>query len=249
MASIKVKFRPSNIADHEGAIYYQVIHERRVRQLLSDYRVFRNEWDETRSMVTSRHDSDRWPLIMSIRERISWDVERLLRIDRRMEASGMVYTADDVIEEFTRYSREYSLFNFMEGVIARLKQNGRMRTSETYKSALNSFRRFLSDTMDRARQPYPRDVMLDSLTSDMMEAYQAWHKSRGVAPNTVSFYARILRAVYNRAVEQGIIENRHPFRRVYTGVDKTVKRALPLRLISRIMRLCQNRRNLFFILL
>ena len=91
--------------------------------------------------------------------------------------------------------------------------------------------------------------MLDSLTSDMMEAYQAWHKSRGVAPNTVSFYARILRAVYNRAVEQGIIENRHPFRRVYTGVDKTVKRALPLRLISRIMRLCQNRRNLFFILL
>ena len=33
MASIKVKFRPSTVADHEGTIYYQIIHERKVRQL------------------------------------------------------------------------------------------------------------------------------------------------------------------------------------------------------------------------
>ena len=30
MASIKVKFRPSTVADHEGTIYYQIIHERKV---------------------------------------------------------------------------------------------------------------------------------------------------------------------------------------------------------------------------
>lgn len=62
----------------------------------------------------------------------------------------------------------------------------------------------------------------------------AWHRKRGVAPNTISFYTRILRAVYNRAVEDDIIENRNPFRHVYTGVDKTVKRALPLALIKKI---------------
>ncbi len=28
MASIKVKFRPSTVADHRGTIYYQIIHER-----------------------------------------------------------------------------------------------------------------------------------------------------------------------------------------------------------------------------
>ncbi len=57
-------------------------------------------------------------------------------------------------------------------------------------------------------------------------------RGRGVAPNTISFYTRILRAVYNRAVEDDIIENRNPFRHVYTGVDKTVKRALPLAVIK-----------------
>ena len=75
MASIKVKFRPSTVAEHEGTIYYQIIHERKVRQLLSDYKVFPDEWDENRSMVTSMQKSERRSLISSIRERIRWDVE------------------------------------------------------------------------------------------------------------------------------------------------------------------------------
>ena len=227
MASIKVKFRPSTVADHEGTIYYQIIHDRKVRQLLTDYKVFTSEWDENRSMVTTNQKSERKSFILSIRERIRWDIERLTKIDRKLEVNGLTYTADDVIDEFNRYAHEYSLFNFMEGIIAKLKQNGKVRTSETYKSTLNSFKKFRKD----------EDIMLDCLTSEIMEAYEAWHKSRGVAPNTISFYTRILRAVYNRAVEDDIIENRIPFRHVYTGVDKTVKRALPLAVIKKIKSL------------
>lgn len=227
MASIKVKFRPSTVADHEGTIYYQIIHERKVRQLLSDYKVFPSEWDESRSMVTITQKSERKAFILSIRERIRWDVERLNKIDKKLDANGLTYTADDVIDEFNRYANEYSLFNFMESIIVRLKQNGKVRTSETYKSALSSFKKFRQD----------EDIMLDCLTSEIMEAYEAWHKNRGVAPNTISFYTRILRAVYNRAVDDDIIENRNPFKHVYTGVDKTVKRALPLPVIKKIKAL------------
>lgn len=227
MASIKVKFRSSTVADHEGTIYYQIIHERKVRQLLSDYKVFPSEWDESRSMVTITQKSERKAFILSIRERIRWDVERLNKIDKKLDANGLTYTADDVIDEFNRYANEYSLFNFMESIIVKLKQNGKVRTSETYKSALSSFKKFRQD----------EDIMLDCLTSEIMEAYEAWHKNRGVAPNTISFYTRILRAVYNRAVDDDIIENRNLFKHVYTGVDKTVKRALPLPVIKKIKAL------------
>ena len=218
MASIKVKFRPSTVADHEGTIYYQILHERKPRQLLSDYHVFQSEWDESRAMVVTTQNSERKAFILSIRERIRWDVERLTKIVRKLDGNGLQYTADDVIDEFNRYAQEYSLFNFMESIIIKLKQNGKVRTSETYTSALNSFKKFRKD----------EDIMLDCLNSEVMEAYEAWHQSRGVAPNTISFYTRILRAVYNRAVEEDIVENKNPFRHVYTGVDKTIKRALPL---------------------
>ncbi len=227
MASIKVKFRPSQLPNHEGTIYYQIIHERKPRQLLTEYHVFQSEWDENRSMVTTTQKSERKSFILSIRERIRWDIERLTKIIRKLENKSLPYMADDVIDEFNRYANEYSLFNYMESMIAKLKQNGKIRTSETYSAALNSFKKFRND----------EDIMLDCINTEVMEAYEAWHQNRGNIPNTISFYTRILRAVYHRAVEDDIIENRNPFRHVYTGVDKTVKRALPLQTLKKIKSL------------
>lgn len=187
MASIKVKFRPSTVADNEGTVYYQIIHERKVWQLLSDYKVYQFEWDEKREMVVTDHKSDRKSLIHSIRERIRWDVERLTRIDRKLDANGMSYSADDIIEEFKRYAHEYSLFNFMESIIAKLKQNGKIRTSETYRSAFNSFRKFLISRESDDNNRKNDDIMLDCLSSAVMEDYEAWLKIEASHP-TPSHY-------------------------------------------------------------
>lgn len=233
MASIKVKFRPSTVAGHEGSIYYQIIHERKARQLLSPYRIYPDEWNERRATVTSGNMDARNPAIIAIRENILHDTERLNRIVRRLESNGAAYSADDIIEEFNRYANEYSFRNFMKNIIDTLRQNARIRTSETYYAAQRSFSKFLSSRPSAS----DGDIMLDRITPELMEAYEAWQRSRGVAPNTISFYTRILRAVYNRAVELGITDDRMPFRRVYTGVDKTVKRALPIRAIKKIKTL------------
>ena len=227
MASIKVKFKASSLPDYEGTIFYQILHDRKQRQLYTDYHVFPYEWNERRSMIITNHRSARKSFILSIRERIRWDVERLNKIIRKLDNECMTYTVDEIIEEFHRLSNECSLFNFMEGLIIKMKQNGKIRTSETYTSALNSFKKFRND----------EDIMLDCINSKIMEAYEGWHQQRGVSLNTISFYTRILRAVYNRAVEEEIIENRHPFRHVYTGIQKTVKRALPLKIMKRIKNL------------
>ena len=55
--------------------------------------------------------------------------------------------------------------------------------------------------------------------------------------NSISFYMRIIRAVYHRAVNQGICEDRKPFTHVFTGSQTTVKRALSLEELRRIKRL------------
>lgn len=230
MASIKVKFRTPAAPDLEGSIYYQIIHERKVRQLHSTYRVFPYEWDEKRSTVKI-DNSHREDFILSLRKSIRTDVERITKIIRRFEDKGMAYHAEDIIEEVRRYSREYTLFSFMNKLIANLRLNGRIRTAETYTATIHSFMNFL------ASKQLDNNLMLDSITSDLMEAYEAWHREKGNSLNTVSFYTRILRAVYNRAVDDDIIENRKPFRRVYTGIEKTPKRALPISVIKRIKTL------------
>ncbi len=70
------------------------------------------------------------------------------------------------------------------------------------------------------------EVMLDCISSEIVEDYEAYLQAKGLVPNTTSFYMRILRAIYNRAVDDGILDRKNPFRHVYTGVEKTVKRAL-----------------------
>lgn len=114
------------------------------------------------------------------------------------------------------------LFPFMENVIRNLKGLGKIRTSETYTSTLNSFKRFRKG----------KDLPLNHMDSDLIQAYEAYLKSKGVCPNTSSFYMRILRAVYNRAVEKSLIIQNYPFKHIYTGVDKTIKRAISLKVVK-----------------
>lgn len=229
MASVKVKFRPSSIDGKEGSIYYQVIHNRVVRQIRTDYRIFENEWDDKASTVSFPilTSTERKNHLQSVANHIAWDFKRLKAIislhDKRRES----YTADDIVAKFDKQANEQSLFSFMQEVIGQLKRLNRVRTSETYAATLSSFMKFRDG----------QDILLCEIDSDTMMLYEAWLKAKGICPNTVSFYMRILRAVYNRAVEKELVEQKHPFKHVYTGIDKTVKRAVPLKAIKRIKEL------------
>ena len=46
MATIKTKFRSSSVEDREDALYYQVIHNRVVRQISTGYKLFASEWGQ-----------------------------------------------------------------------------------------------------------------------------------------------------------------------------------------------------------
>lgn len=203
---------------------YQVIHERKVRQLKSGCRIFASEWDARRGLPQGGTGSRRRAVVMAAREMIGRDLERLDKIELRLSATHRQYSAEDIVEEYKRYAREYTLYSYMVDLIAKLNGAGRLRTAETYLSALNSFRRFRKDA----------DIMIDCLTKDVIEDYETWQKERGVSNNTISFYNRILRSVYNRAVDQDITDDRQPFRRVYTGVDKTRKRAVTVDVMREI---------------
>ncbi|WP_165157614.1 site-specific integrase [Parabacteroides sp. ZJ-118] len=226
MASVKVKFRPSTQKGKEGTIYYQIIHKRVIRQIKTDYRILADEWDEKNGVVVIATDGRRC-ILYSIKERINRDVKRLNAVINRTQGNGNEFTADDIVEGFQESVNEQSFSQFMEDVIAQLKRLNKERTAETYTATLNSFMRFRKND----------DVLLDEISSDLMMEYEAYLKTQGVTMNTVSFYMRILRAVYNRAVEKGLTGQRNPFRHVYTGIDKTVKRAIPLKAIKRIKEL------------
>lgn len=237
MATIRVKFCPSPNADREGCIYYQIIHEKSVRRINSVYTLHNDDWDSERGRV--RYDEKGYAPEMRkvIRRGIRHDVERLKRITRKFEDADAPYTATDIYEEYERYVADNSLFLFMENIIDDLKEQGRIRTAETYSATVNSFKKYLKERHPVSNGGFEDDIHLDYITPDLMEGYEGWGRRNGLVPNTISFYTRILRAVYNRAVDNGLVDNCNPFRHVYTGIDKTKKRALTLSALRKIKAL------------
>lgn len=173
MATVKVKYRPSVQEGKEGTIYYQIIHNRIIHQIRTDYRIFMEEWDKNKSSVTVI-TGGRKTFLRTVSDDVARDLKRLNAIIGRLEEGGDVFTADDVVKKFLEPADGQSFFRFMEEVIARLGRLSKTRTSETYTAALNSFMRFRGG----------RDVPPDEIDSDMMEEYEALLKGRGVSMNT-----------------------------------------------------------------
>ena len=121
-----------------------------------------------------------------------------------------------------------SLFQFMNLLIALLLKNGQLRTMQHYKATLNSYMRFRDN----------KDITFKEIDAKEMQSYEAYLKNVAkVCNNTSSFYLRILRATYNKAVEKGYATQQNPFKDVYTGIAKTNKRAIPTESVSSIKRL------------
>ena len=95
MASIKVKFRPSTNANKEGTIYYQIIQNRVIRQLKTDYRLFMHEWNDAENTIIATNDS-RQNYLTSIEECVDWDIKRLQSNIKQLENKRVKYTADDI---------------------------------------------------------------------------------------------------------------------------------------------------------
>ena len=81
MASLKIKFRPSTVEGRQGTIFYQVIHNRVVRQIKTHYQIYESEWDSNLSeVVVSRFNETRKDYLFEIRENIGNDTRKFQRI-------------------------------------------------------------------------------------------------------------------------------------------------------------------------
>ena len=229
MATVKIKFRASTQPDKAGTLFYQVIHNRVPRQIYTGYKLFPYEWDATDSRIVIPPDCDagRSGYLSSLREALEAAASRLSGIIARLEKAGVPYHTDKVVELYNAPEDSGCFISFATDLIRRMRQIGKSQTAAKYTTAINSFKRFRGEC----------DVPIDNMDSNLMLEYEHWLKENGACKNTTSFYMRNLRAIYNRAVEKELTVQKFPFRHVYTGIDKTVKRALPAKTIKEIKNL------------
>ena len=107
-------------------------------------------------------------------------------------------------------------------LVEELREQGRFGTSLTYLKTRASFLSFITD------------VRLSEIDPDMIQRYNRYLVGRGVVRNTLSFYNRVLRAMYNKARKEYHFDDARPFEGVYTGIDRTSSRAVSEKSIARL---------------
>ena len=225
MATTKIKFRPSSVPGREGTLFLQVIHRRVVRQVSTSYRLYPHEWDRVGQSVVvcvvedavRVDDAARGRYLRAVQEGLREDWLRMQLIIFRLEQAGGAYRAEDVVRLFRQREQVREFSEFAEVLIAEKREQGRASLAAKYTLSLNSFRRFVGKGAP---------VAIEGMSAALMQRYEAYLKQRGLCLNTVSFYMRTLRAIYNQAVERGFTPQAKPFARVYTGIARTKKRAV-----------------------
>ena len=225
MAKVKVKFRNSTVEGKAGVIYYQLCHNCQSRQITTGIRLFPEQWDALRERAVvpfAGLDGE----IAVVQRQIDGDLCLFRAIIGDFEARRVEYGLPDVVGRFRSFGR-VTVFAFIEKQIACLRAGGRLGTARNYRRTLNSFAGFLNGA----------DIPFSLLDEQLVSRYDDWLRRRRIVRNTVSFYMRVLRAVFNKAVREGIVSQSSPFRNVYTGVDRTRKRAVGEETVIRLRRL------------
>ena len=220
MATVKVKLRPSTVPGKAGTIYYQLTHLRQVKQITTKIHLHPQDWDSNKAQIIFT-DSTSYLLQC----KIDRDLDRLKKIIYKIDAECANYTVNEIIEKFYQTTADYSITDFFTQQIQKLKNDNRRGTARNYSKTLKSPKAFMKNT----------DSTFNIVTEQFVESYNTFLIQRGVVRNTISFYMRIFRSVYNKAVTQKIIEQTFPFKNVYTGVDRTRKRAVTETVISQLL--------------
>ncbi|MCC8199240.1 MAG: phage integrase SAM-like domain-containing protein [Tannerellaceae bacterium] len=219
MTSCRFHFRASRREGmHTGQLLIRIIHKRKTVHIFTDYKIYPEEWDiHTHTITIPVHTLSRHHYLYTIKKSMDRDLFRLQTIIHMLEKQGE-YSVKDIVRMFKKGPETDSLKRYCEGITKKLEHSGHERTARAYGSAVNSLCKFTGG----------REIGLKDIDTSLILAYESFLMNEGLKLNTISFYMRNLRAIYNRAIKENIIlpKEESPFDKVFTGVAESEKRTL-----------------------
>ena len=226
MATVKVKFRKSSVEGKAGTIYYQLCHKQSNKQITTQMYVLPQWWDAEKETLISEADNS--GLSARYQRQIEKDLQCIRGILCEWDGTGKDYTLADVITRFrTLNEGGGNLLSCLTGLINELKNDCQWGNARNLQRALNSFSNFLKGL----------DLPLNQVDEKLIMEYEQWLRARKVSKNSSSFYMRTLRSAYNKMVSRNQLEQTFPFQNVYTGVERTRKRAVHEDIMVRLQNL------------
>lgn len=241
ITSVKLKKKQSAVAGKRMPLFLQVTHKRKVKRISLDFQISPDEWIQEVDMINlpNGEDNKRIEYLLHVREEVEQKCRIIQRIILDLEEKGEL-SSERIVAEYRALTTPKGWLKYMSRFIENEKGEKAEATIRNYQSTLNAFRVFLDG----------KDIPVTDINHALLKKFEEFYLKRGKCPNTVAFYCKTLRTIWNRAVNEGVIENQaNPFRGINTSVAKTKKRAIDEKTLNKLKNLhLENSPNLAFAL-
>ncbi len=207
MTTIHFIYRPSTRPNYPGSISMRITHLRQSRTIALSLRIHDHEWDKEQRTTTNS----------AIKKKMK-EAEKVVERITTFLAQRGEYTAYDIAMRYRNQAQGDSLLDFVMQITKSDSLQDQGRTARAYRTAANRLCLFCKN----------KHLLISQMTTSLISDFEKHLLDEGLAHNTISFYMRNLRAIYNKAAQMQLIISSFdsPFKNVYTGVEKTRKRAL-----------------------
>lgn len=218
MASIKVHLNTYRVTKNDMyPLVFQVIHQRKKKLIYSHYHLAKENFNETIGRAVN-HRKKKCSILDEVNEYIQKVVDNIERSVSFLELQGGDYSVNDIITLYKSNQKNSFFITYTQNLVESLRQRGKNGTADAYQNTLNRVISFLG------KDKY---ITFEEIDAKWLNRYKEHLQCARLKENSMNFYIRILRAVYNKALSEGLITtNQNPFQRIKLYSVKTIKRAI-----------------------
>lgn len=219
MISIKLRLS-KNRRIRTGAypVILQVIYQRQKKIIYSPFKVMEECFDPQKEVFSFKPNSILTKaMVQKINKWYKREKKKIMEVTEKLFLRGETFTITDIITHYHMRDDSAFLSTFIDARIEEKLEFGKLGIVNAYKSTRASIEKFANR----------KDICLSEIDKHFVREYKLYLLKTGLSPNTVCYYMRNFRTIYNYALEQGYIsENEYPFKQVHTKACQTAKRAL-----------------------
>jgi integrase/recombinase XerD len=176
-----------------------------------------------------------------IQKKKSDAMDVLLKLHETGQLAALSVTA--IREKLVQQNTGASFFTYGNRLVDELIAANRIGTARSYRGLVNILKKFQNG----------KDLQFSDITYTYLMKFETYHRNKGNEANGLAVYMRTIRAIYNKAIKEGIAEKEHyPFSNYKIKTVPTEKRALEWEFLKKILALhlkpehpCFHARNYF----
>lgn len=208
------------------SLVIQVIHKRIKRVIYTPYQLKEEEFNNklqqalyTTGVLYTRIQ------IKEINNFINAKKQELQNIIEQMTKSEKNFTTEDIISKYRIKQSDKFIITFMEHHIAKKEEQGKLGTARTFRCTMRSLKKYIGN----------REIKFSDVDNLFIKGYEEFLVRGKIKQNTIVFYMRNFRTIYNLAGENGIeTGDYNAFRNIKLRSVRTTKRALKREIIEQI---------------